>query len=155
MKSRIAKKNGQQNSFDDFPDKFFIQEDNDENDIFHKKSFIGTELGGEGNRLRYYAIISTNADISLSEKQKKIINDTFTKICQKYDSHIETIESFDRYALIKQLVPMDVAIGNVLDEGILSCNQRGNFLRSHYYVTNVKKPTTKDIQRYLQNAARS
>ena len=143
----MAKKNNQQSPFDNFPDKFFVQDDNS---IFHEKTFIGTELGGEGHRLRNYVVISTKDDTSLSADQKQIINDRFVTICQKYDSQIETIEFFDTYALIKLLVSMDIAIGDVIDEGIITCNKKEDFLRFHYYVTNVKRPTKKDIQEYLQ-----
>jgi hypothetical protein len=61
----------QQNPFEGFPDTFFVQEDKDDNDIFHEKMFIGAELGGEGNRLRNYVLISTKDDTFLSADQKK------------------------------------------------------------------------------------
>ncbi len=140
----------QQRLFDDFPNKFFVQEDKDENDIFHEKTFIGTELGGDGHRLRNYVVISTKSNESFSTNQKQIINDTFAKICQKYDSQIETIKCYKTYALIQLLVSMDIAIGEVIDKGIIACNKKGDFLRFHYYVTNVKRPTVKDMQEYLR-----
>lgn len=143
-------KQKQQTPFDDFPDKFFVQEDKDENNIFHEKTFIGTELGGEGHRLRNYVIISTKGDNPFATNEKQIITDTFAKICQKYDSQIETIEFFETYALIKLLVSIDVAIGEVIDKGIIACNKKGDFLRFHYYVTNVKRPTEKEMKEYLQ-----
>lgn len=138
----------QQNPYESFPDKFFIVED--KNELFHEKTFIGTKLGGEGNRFRNYVVISTKSDIPLSTKERKILNETFEKICQKYDSLIEAIAFFETYALMKLLVSMDVAIGDIIDEGIIACNKQENFLRFHYYVTNVKKPTAKEIQKYLQ-----
>jgi len=42
--------------------------------------------------------------------------------------------------MIGILIPMDVAVGKVIEEGISECNKMGEFLLPDYYVTNVKKP---------------
>lgn len=48
------------------------------------------------------------------------------------------------------LIPIDVAIGDVIEEGISQCNKMEEFLFFHYYVTNVKKPTNEEILQYLE-----
>jgi len=45
---------------------------------------------------------------------------------------------------------MDVAVGEVIEESISECNKMSEFLFPDYYVTNVKKPTPKEILEYLQ-----
>jgi len=45
---------------------------------------------------------------------------------------------------------MDVAIGEVIEESISECNKGSEFLLPDYYVTNVKKPTPKEISEYLE-----
>jgi len=45
---------------------------------------------------------------------------------------------------------MDVAVGDVIEEGISECNKISEFLLVHYYVTNVKKPTQEEISKYLE-----
>ena len=45
---------------------------------------------------------------------------------------------------------MDVAVGNIIEEGIEECNKVGNFIYFHYYVTNVSKPTKEEIIEYLK-----
>ena len=54
------------------------------------------------------------------------------------------------HSLLKALIPMDTAVGDVIEEGIKLCNGREDFLDVYYYVTNVKKPGKKDIAEYLR-----
>lgn len=58
------------------------------------------------------------------------------------------------YAMIKILVPMDVAVGTVIEEGISECNKKEPFLYFSYYVTNVKKPTSEEILPYLEEVGK-
>jgi hypothetical protein len=44
---------------------------------------------------------------------------------------------------------MDIAVGDVIEEGIKECNKMDEFLYFHYYVTNIKKPTKEEISKYL------
>ena len=52
------------------------------------------------------------------------------------------------YAMIGIRIPMDVAVG-VIERGMGECKKTSEFLSSHYYVTNVKKPTPEEISMYL------
>src|SRR3989344_9154645 len=136
--------------FDNFPAKFLIYEDTEGNEIFHEKTFIGTGLGGESHRLKNYAVISTKTNQPFTKEQKRIIRDVFTKVCQEHDSKMEELTSCKTYALIKLLVSIEVAIGKILDQGLIDCNKKEDFLRFHYFVTNIKKPSKKEIKEYLE-----
>lgn len=52
--------------------------------------------------------------------------------------------------MIEILIPMDVAVGKVIEESIRECNKMSEFLCFDYYVTNVKKPTPEEISKYLE-----
>lgn len=52
--------------------------------------------------------------------------------------------------MIGILIPMDIAAGEVIEEAISECNKSGEFLSLDYYVTNVRKPTHKEISKYLK-----
>jgi hypothetical protein len=56
--------------------------------------------------------------------------------------------------MIGILVPMDVAVGEVIGEGIKQCNMMGEVLFVDYYVTNVMKPTKLEILKYLREIRR-
>ena len=52
--------------------------------------------------------------------------------------------------MIGMLIPMDIAVGEIIEEGIGECNKIGEFLFLDYYVTNVGKPTYEEVSNYLE-----
>lgn len=126
-----------------------VYKDNAGNDIFSDETYITTGLGGEGHRLRNYVVISTLNNSTFTKQQKEIIRKQFNKVSKKYDSEIEEISFSKTYALIKILVSVEVALQKVIDECINSCNDVEEFLRFHFYCTNVQKPTIVEVKDYL------
>lgn len=126
-----------------------VYKDNAGNDIFSDETYITTGLGGKGHRLRNYVVISTLNNKSFTKKQKDIVKEQFNKVSKKHDSKIEEIKFSKNYALIKILVSVEVTLQDVIDEGMNSCDAVEKFLRSHFYATNVQKPTKKVIKDYL------
>ena len=113
--------------------------------------FISTGLGGKGNRLRYYFIVSTKEGRTLTGAERETIQEAFKGSSGEYGSEIEEITIESNYAMVKILVPMDVAVGEVIENGIRRSNRMGEFLLNDYYVTNVKKPTKEEISRFLRD----
>jgi hypothetical protein len=111
---------------------------------------ISTGLGGKDNKLRYYFIVSSKDGLPFSETHKSTLKIGFETISHKYRSEIEKINFESTYAMIEVLIPMDVAVGEVIEEGISECDKMSEFLFPDYYVTNVKKPTHEEISKYLE-----
>lgn len=108
-------------------------------------AFVSSGLGGKDNRLRYYFVIKSEKKI---EKEKElIIVDELLKICKRSDSEFEEIENQGNYVLIKVLVSIDFAIGNVIDQLINKCP----FVDEGYLCTNVEKPTNKFINKWIND----
>lgn len=126
-----------------------VYKDNAGGGIFSDETYITTELGGKDHRLRNYVVISTLNSNLFTKQQKDIIKEQFNRVSQKYDSKIEEIRFSKNYALIKMLVSIEVALQEVVDEGMISCNTVEKFLHFHFYTTNVQKPTKKLIKDYL------
>jgi len=105
--------------------------------------FISSGLGGKGNKLRYYFVIKSTEKIS--EEREQIIQDELRLICLNSDSEFETIENFGNYVLVKVLVSIDFAIGNVI-EGLIN---RCNFADKEYFCTNIEKPTNELIEKWI------
>lgn len=61
----------------------------------------------------------------------------------------EKIKFSKNSAIIKILVSVEVALQDVIEESMNSCNAIEKFLRFHFYTTNVQKPTKKVIKDYL------
>ncbi len=112
--------------------------------------FVSTGLGGKDNKLRYYFIVSSKDGLPFSETHRETLKRGYETISHKYKSEIEEINLGATYAMIGILIPMDVAVGEVIEEGISECNKTSEFLSPHYYVTNVKKPTREEISKYLE-----
>jgi hypothetical protein len=112
--------------------------------------FLSTGLGGKDNKLRYYFIVSPKEGLTFTETHRNTLKKGFETISQKYNSEIEEINFETNYAMIGIFIPMDVAVGDFIEEGISKCNKMGEFLFFHYYVTNVKKPANEEILKYLE-----
>jgi hypothetical protein len=112
--------------------------------------FISSGLGGKDNKLRYFFIVSSKDGLPFSETHRNPLKRGFEKISHKYSSEIEEINFEATYLMIEILIPMEVAVGKVIEEGISECNTMGEFLSPDYYVTNVKKPTPEEISKYLE-----
>ena len=112
--------------------------------------FISTGLGGKESKLRYYFIVSSKDGLPFSEADRDTLKRGFKTISHKYKSEIEEINFEATYAMIGILIPMDVAVGEVIEEGISECNKMSEFLFLDYYVTNVRKPTPEEISKYLE-----
>ena len=113
-----------------------------------------TGLGGENNRLRYFLVIRSRSDAAFTSAQKEIIERGFSYICNKIDSILEEIQAHQYYVTMKVLIPMDVAVAEIIEGGIDECNTFSDFLDENYYVTNVRIPTEADILHYLREMGR-
>lgn len=94
-------------------------------------------------------MISTLNNNTFTKQQKDIIKKQFSQVSKKHDSKIEEVSFSKTYALIKILVSIEIALQEVIDEGINSCNDVEEFLRFHFYCANVQKPTILEIKDYL------
>ncbi len=107
-------------------------------------------MGGKENKLRYFFIITSTTGISFTESQNDLIKHNFLIVAEKFNSELETINFEKNYSRLKILVPLDVAIGNVIEKGINECNKYDNFIFKYYYVTNEKIPVKQEIEEYIK-----
>jgi hypothetical protein len=112
--------------------------------------FISTGLGGKDNKLRYYFIVSSKDGLPFSDSHRNTLKREFETASHKHKSEIEEINFEATYAMIGMLIPMYIAVGEIIEEGISECNNIGEFLSLGYYVTNVGKPTYEEISEYLE-----
>ncbi|HUU26232.1 MAG TPA: hypothetical protein VM123_00335 [archaeon] len=113
-----------------------------------------TGLGGENNRPRYFLIIRSRSDAAFTSAQKATVERVFSSICDRFDSILEEIQFHLNYATMKVLIPLDVAVGEVIEKGIGESNKFGGFLDPYYFVTNVKIPKETEILEYLREIKR-
>lgn len=117
----------------------------DENQVF-----ISTGLGGKGSSLRYFVVLLSREDTIFTDLQKKIIGNEFEYTLKKYKGEIETIGFEENFATLLTIVPIKASIRDIFKEAITESNQYGNFLKSNFIVTNVKKLDIDEIKDFIQ-----
>jgi len=113
-----------------------------------------TGLGGEDDRLRYFLIIHPRSEAAFTSAQKAAIERGFSYICSRFDSILEKVEAHQHYATMMVLIPLDVAVAEVIERGIDQCNTFCDLLDLNYYVRNDRIPTEAEILHYLQEMRR-
>ncbi|SRR5258708_1175672 len=124
-----------------------LVKDKSKNDLFKDETIVATGLGGTGESLRYYIIISSHQNLNL--EHQNTIKMGLSVIYNKFQSLAEDVKFKENHALIKILIPVHFSVDKVIIALIKLCNSNSKFLRFHYFCTNVEKPSNKDIQEYL------
>jgi len=103
-----------------------------------EKIYISSGLGGSGNKLRYFFVLSTNEKTSFSDFQKKLLTKEIKFSLIKNDSIAEKITFYDYFVSILCLVPLQISPDKIL-KGILNETEKfGNFLSDEIIATNTE-----------------
>lgn len=111
---------------------------------------ISTGLGGEGEWLRYIFVLALRGECPAQE-QRQEIQVTLGRVCQQNHSKVEQVQFSPAYLSVQVLVPLDEAVGEVIEAGIARLNQHDDLVRQEYLVTNVAVPTEEEIQSFLMS----
>ncbi|MDR2805175.1 MAG: hypothetical protein LBB85_05955 [Dysgonamonadaceae bacterium] len=115
-----------------------------------KQIFIATGLGGEGNKLRFYAFFKAEGLRPFSEYQRDLIKKEIPFYIHRYQGEVEEIQIEDTYFSVAFLIDFQVDLRVMLLNAVEECNEYGNFIQTNFIVTNVKKFDQEDIRRELQ-----
>lgn len=107
--------------------------------------FISSGLGGLDNRLRYYFLVLPLTDRLFTNSEKDIIRNEFSLVCKDLNSIMEIIDLSDTFVGLTVQVPLDVAVGMLIENRIKKCNELGDFIFEHYYTTNQNIPKQSEI----------
>ncbi|MCI5126736.1 MAG: hypothetical protein D3925_20220 [Candidatus Electrothrix sp. AR5] len=86
---------------------------------------------------------------SPAEEVQQEIREGLGKVCQQYRSVVEQAQFRLSCLYVQVLVPIDVAVGEVIEESIVRLNRGAEVFRQEYLVTNVSVPTEEEIQEFL------
>lgn len=107
--------------------------------------------GGDGTRFRVFFILSTEKSRSFIDKQKNKIKKCIQAVDKKLESHTEKINFGKDFILLSVLISIEIAPEQYFQEIYKSVNIDKDILRYHYYCTNIKKPSLKEIKEYLRD----
>ena len=108
---------------------------------------ISTGLGGKGKKLRYFAVLSSVNNKEFSDLQKRLINKELEFALKKVGGEIEKNEFVENYTTLLAIVPITIAIKDVIQSAVNECNQIGNFVSTKFILTNVKIFTIDEIKK--------
>jgi hypothetical protein len=106
--------------------------------------------GSDGQRLRFFLILSSEKSQSFTAEQKNLIKECAQTADEKLESRTEKISFGKDYILLSVMLPMEIALEEYFQSVYKSVNLRKKILRYHHYCTNVEKPTLKTIKEYLE-----
>jgi hypothetical protein len=125
-----------------------------ESDLFEKPTgMVLTGLGGEEDHLRYFFAVGVK-DKGIDSPEPSNIEQRISLVCGEYASVLEELQIFDTYMAVQILVPMDVAVGEVIDQIIIESNREAEWLERKYFVTNSEIPSAEQILRYLEQVGK-
>jgi hypothetical protein len=106
--------------------------------------------GGDGQRIRFFLVLSAVKSQSFTTEQKRAIKQCSQTADKKLESHTEKISFGEDYVLLCVLIPVEIAPEKYFQNLYKSLNLQKKILRYHYYCTNVERPTLKTIKKYLE-----
>ena len=114
-----------------------------------KQSYISTGLGGKGEKLRFYVLMTSKGKKPFQEYQRQTIEREFAYYLPKTDCEIERLTIGEQYVELVFLIPVRTDIKATLDRVINECNQYGDFLSNVFTITNVKELTAEEVSEII------
>lgn len=121
-----------------------------ESDLSEEKQiYISTGLGGKGEKLRFYVLMTSKGKRPFLEYERQTVEREFAYYMPKADCEIERLTIGEQYVELVFLIPVRADIKGVLDRIINECNQYGDFLSHVFTITNVKELTPEEISEII------
>ena len=114
-----------------------------------KQIYISTGLGGKGEKLRFYVLMTSKGKKPFQEYQQQTIEREFAYYLPKTDCEIERLTIGEQYVELVFLIPVRTDIKATLDRVINECNQYGDFLSNVFTITNVKELTAEEVSEII------
>jgi hypothetical protein len=107
--------------------------------------FISTGLGGKDNKLRYFIALIGKIEQPYKDYQQSLIRSELKFAFKQHEVDIENLSFINHVAMATVLIPLDVAVRDLVIEPIQSCNEIGDFLDPFFIVTNVRRMCYEDV----------
>lgn len=115
------------------------------------KVFIISGLGGQADKLRYFAVINTPEYETLSDWQKETIEKELQYNAELQSAVVEEINFGQSFATVVVLIPVHKSVAEFFKVSVDNINELGNFLSDVVVVTNTKRFSQDEVHNYLRN----
>ncbi|MCF6365855.1 MAG: hypothetical protein L3J35_06585 [Bacteroidales bacterium] len=113
------------------------------------KVYISSGLGGLGDKLRYFFVLSAKDDLLFSDLHKNILKKEIEFTISKYQGIVEDILFYDYYVTIVCLVSLHHSLDKIFKNILDDCNELGDFLSDRVIATNTEKINEDTIEKIL------
>jgi hypothetical protein len=111
---------------------------------------VASGLGGKGDRMRFFSLFLSNGNLPFEGYQRRLIEKEFAYILPREGCEIERLVVGEKHVELLLFVPVSIDFFSIVSKVVEECNQYGNFLAPHIFVTNVKKMTETEIEQALR-----
>lgn len=115
-----------------------------------KQILISTGLGGKGQKLRYFMVFMNSQNNDFTETQQKVFKNELDDVFQKQNSEIESIIFDNQLIKVFTLIPIHIAVKDIITSAVRECNQYGDFISENFLITNVKELENEEIFQIIQ-----
>lgn len=123
-----------------------------ENQVYEEgRDMVMSPMGGKGDKFRYFVVICSKHNKSLTGIKKRTINKDLQSVASKTNSQVEDIEFGKNYIFFSIFIPFDIAVGEVVEGLLKIAAKKKGILKYHYFAVNTHKITEKEIQKYLES----
>ncbi len=121
-----------------------------DDELWGNETLIGSALGIKNNKIRFFVVLVFEKNFDFKKAPAILFAKILKKISESLKVEIEDINIFQEYAIIEALIPFDIAPADFIETFLDECiTERKTFFQKDYFVTNVKKPTQKEIMSFL------
>ncbi len=115
------------------------------------KIYISSGLGGSGNKLRYFFVLSTKEKALFSDFQKDLLKKELEFALTKNESIAEKITFYDYFVSIICLVPLQISPDSIIKSVLSETEKFGNFLSDEIIATNTQIFTEEKIVKLINH----
>ena len=111
---------------------------------------VTSGMGGNGQRLRYFAALATLSKTEWNPTQQHLLHEELRLAAKNYDAKIEHVEFSGYLAKILLLMPLAVFPPNaLLSETTKNCNELGKFIDTREVLTNVMRISDEELRHFF------
>jgi len=115
-----------------------------------KQFFVSTGLGGKEKKLRYFSVIASSDREAFSDFQKETLLRELQFQFEQSEIEIEKLDIKGNYLKMFILCGLSHDAKECVQKAIDEANQFGQFIDSHFLLTNVKQIDDHEIEQLLE-----
>lgn len=115
--------------------------------------YVSTGLGGHGSLLRYFCVYLAQKGVTLQPFQYDIAKKETELVITKAQGSLEQCDYFEKYITFTLLLPLKANLKEIFESIIDECNTYGHFLQDNMIITNIKKLSKEEIDKFIYKNA--